>query len=199
MKTITQSISQSIMATTTPTQVDIYLYIWIGGLMIGFDETNYYFEVGHEFLEPALDRFAQFFIEPLFLAESTDRELRAVDAEFQMCHQLDEARLEQLNMSLSNPRYPYINFGIGNLLSLKEEPAAMSLDVREAFMKFHDTYYSSNVMKLVVLGRESLDQMEQWVIDKFSSVKNQDLNPPDFEGAPYTEKELQVHNSPFII
>lgn len=43
-------------------------------------DTNYYFEVGHEHLEGALDRFAQFFIAPLFLADCKDRELRAVDS-----------------------------------------------------------------------------------------------------------------------
>jgi insulysin len=44
------------------------------------ENTNYYFEVGHEYLEPVLDRFAQFFISPLFNADCTDRELKAVDS-----------------------------------------------------------------------------------------------------------------------
>lgn len=54
--------------------------------------TNYHFEVGAKPTEGAgsdsvspfygaLDRFAQFFIEPLFLEETLDRELRAVDSE----------------------------------------------------------------------------------------------------------------------
>lgn len=47
-------------------------------------------------------------------------------------------------------------------------------------------------MKLVVLGRESLDQLEQWVVEKFAGIKNKDLKAPDFEGKPFTEKELQV-------
>jgi len=98
----------------------------------------------------------------------------------------------QLDKSLSNPAYPYNTFGTGNLVSLKEEPTAKGLDVRQAFMNFHETYYSANLMKLVVLGRQSLDQLEQWVVDKFSSVKNKDLKPPNFEGLPFTEKELQV-------
>lgn len=44
------------------------------------DCTNYYFEVGPDFLEGALDRFAQFFIAPLFDPSCTDREIRAVDS-----------------------------------------------------------------------------------------------------------------------
>lgn len=44
------------------------------------DSTNYYFEIGPEYLEGALDRFAQFFIAPLFDPSCTDREIRAVDS-----------------------------------------------------------------------------------------------------------------------
>ena len=46
----------------------------------GTDHTNYYFEVGPEFLEGALDKFAQFFISPLFDPNCTDREILAVDS-----------------------------------------------------------------------------------------------------------------------
>ena len=46
----------------------------------GTAHTNYYFEVGPEFLEGALDRFAQFFISPLFDPNCIDREINAVDA-----------------------------------------------------------------------------------------------------------------------
>jgi len=156
------------------------------------DSTNYYFQVGHEYLEPALDRFAQFFIAPLFLADCTDRELRAVDSEHKKNLQSDSWRLFQLDKSLSNPAYPYNSFGTGNLVSLKEEPVSKGLDVRQAFMEFHDTYYSANLMKLVVLGREPLDQLQEWVVDKFKAIENKNLGAPEFEGSPYTEKELQV-------
>lgn len=46
----------------------------------GVEDTNYYFEVGQEHLEGALDRFAQFFISPLFSDGCTERELKAVDS-----------------------------------------------------------------------------------------------------------------------
>jgi insulysin len=37
--------------------------------------TNYYFDVNADHLESAMDRFAQFFISPLFLEDCTDREV----------------------------------------------------------------------------------------------------------------------------
>ncbi len=46
----------------------------------GAENTNYYFDVSADHLEGALDRFAQFFIHPLFDDSCTDRELMAVDS-----------------------------------------------------------------------------------------------------------------------
>jgi len=43
-------------------------------------DTNYYFEVAADAFEGALDRFAQFFVHPLFNADGVDRELLAVDS-----------------------------------------------------------------------------------------------------------------------
>ena len=123
----------------------------------------------------ALDRFAQFFASPLFLESTLDRELRAVDSENKKNLQSDLWRLMQLNKSLSNPKHPYHHFSTGNLRTLKEEPQKRGLDVRNEFIKFYDKHYSANRMKLVILGRESLDQLEQWVGHLFAGVRNKDL------------------------
>ncbi|KAF8460600.1 Metalloenzyme, LuxS/M16 peptidase-like protein [Kalaharituber pfeilii] len=153
-------------------------------------ETNYYFEVGHEHLYGALDRFAQFFIAPLFLEDCLDRELRAVDSEFKKNLQQDTHRLYQLARSLSNPNFPYCHFSTGSLETLRDEPAKRGINVREEFINFHKKYYSANGMKLVVLGREDLDTLQNWVMEMFSGVKNKDLPRPTWEGKPLTEKEL---------
>ena len=49
-----------------------------------FTDTNYHFEVSNEAFGDALDRFAQFFICPLMDESSTDREMNAVDSEYNM-------------------------------------------------------------------------------------------------------------------
>lgn len=182
------NIWQNIAAVQMRIQVWILCAFW----QLDHNNTNYHFEVGFEFFEPALDRFAQFFIAPLFLVDCTDRELQAVDSEYKIGLQSDWVRMYQLGKSLSNPEYPFNSFGIGNLESLREGPAEQGIDVREAFIKFHATWYSANLMKLVVLGRESLDQLEEWVVDKFAGVEDKNVKAPEFEGRPYTEKELQV-------
>lgn len=123
----------------------------------------------------ALDRFAQFFISPLFLESTLDRELRAVDSENKKNLQSDLWRLMQLNKSLSNPKHPYHHFSTGNFQTLKVEPEKRGLDVRREFIDFYERHYSANRMKLTILGRESLDELEQWVGKLFSSVRNKDL------------------------
>ncbi|CAG8596514.1 4609_t:CDS:10, partial [Acaulospora morrowiae] len=42
-----------------------------------------------------------------------------------------------------------------------------------------------------VLGRDSLDQLTQWVVEKFSDIKNKNLPIPTFGDHPFTEKELK--------
>lgn len=106
-----------------------------------------------------------------------DRELRAVDSENKKNLQSDAWRMIQLNKSLSNPAHPYHHFSTGNLQTLKIEPEKRGLDVRSEFIRFYETHYSANRMKLVVLGQDSLDEMEQWVSELFSDVKNKDLPP----------------------
>ncbi|KAH7183992.1 Metalloenzyme, LuxS/M16 peptidase-like protein [Fusarium oxysporum] len=67
-------------------------------------------------LSGALDRFAQFFIEPLFLSETLDRELKA------------------LEKSLSNPNHPFCHFSTGNFEVLKTLSEARGIDVRDKFI-----------------------------------------------------------------
>ena len=45
-------------------------------------DTNYMFDSSNEGFQGALDRFAQFFIAPLLKEDSTDREMEAVDSEY---------------------------------------------------------------------------------------------------------------------
>lgn len=123
----------------------------------------------------ALDRFAQFFVSPLFLESTLDRELQAVDSENKKNLQSDLWRLMQLNKSLSNPKHPYHHFSTGNLQTLKEDPQKRGLEVRSEFIRFYEKHYSANRAKLVILGRETLDTLEQWVCELFSDVENKNL------------------------
>ncbi|CAG8782773.1 45453_t:CDS:10 [Gigaspora margarita] len=157
----------------------------------GLDNTNYYFDVGHEHLEKALDIFAQFFICPLFNDECTDRELRAVDSEYKLNLQEDGWRQFQLEKSLSNPNNPFSQFGIGNLESLKDIPSKAGLN-EEVNLLYQDIIDILSIGALTYFGvAEPLDTLNQWVVEKFSNVKNKSVPiPVPKDHYPITEKEL---------
>ncbi|CAK7900716.1 A-factor-processing enzyme [[Candida] anglica] len=146
------------------------------------EHTNYYFEVDSMHLEGALDRFAQFFISPLFSQSCKDREIKAVDSENKKNLQSDTWRLYQLDKSTSNPHHPYNGFSTGNMQTLGEAPAAEGRDVREVLMKFWQEQYSSNIMSMVVLGRESLDELCGWAETYFDQIEDKQLSWPDYDG-----------------
>ncbi len=86
----------------------------------------------------------------------------------------------------SNPSHPYHRFNWGNTKSLKDLPLKNKINVREAILEFYSTHYSANIMKLVVCGDNSLDDMENWTRKSFGPIPNKskpiisyhDLKPP---------------------
>jgi insulysin len=158
----------------------------------GMESTNYYFDVNWQFLEPALDRFAQFFVGPLFTASATEREMRAVESENAKNLQNDLWRSTQLLHSVALPSHPMHKFGSGNLRTLRDAPRAAGIDVRQQLLSFYDKYYSSSVMKLAVLGRAPLDELEALVRAKFSEVRNSGRRAPEFPLSPYPQAALQT-------
>ncbi|OQV04887.1 Peptidase M16 inactive domain-containing protein [Cladophialophora immunda] len=149
----------------------------------------------------ALDRFAQFFVKPLFLENTLDRELRAVDSENKKNLQSDGWRLSQLAKSLSNPKHPFHHFSTGNLQTLRDEPEKKGVKIRDEFIRFYERHYSANRMKLVVLGRESLDELENWVVELFSEVKNKDLPENRWDGVEVLSKDqlsVEIYAKPVM-
>uniref|UniRef100_A0A8C4YMS4 Insulin-degrading enzyme n=1 Tax=Gopherus evgoodei TaxID=1825980 RepID=A0A8C4YMS4_9SAUR len=155
------------------------------------EHTNYYFDVSHEHLEGALDRFAQFFLCPLFDENCKEREVNAVDSEHEKNLMNDVCRLFQLEKATGNPNHPFSKFGTGNKFTLETRPTKEGIDVRQELLKFHSTYYSSNLMAICVLGRESLDELTGLVVKLFSEVENKNVPLPEFPEHPFQEEHLR--------
>lgn len=88
------------------------------------EDTNYFFDVGADHLEGALDRFAQFFLCPLFTESATERELQAVDSEHSKNRLNDMWRLLQLSRSTADPGHPFSKFGTGSAATLWNDAKA---------------------------------------------------------------------------
>lgn len=156
------------------------------------ESTVYYFDVQSDHLEHALDMFASFFTTPLFNESSVDREINAVDSENAKNLQSDMWRSYQLMKSLAKTNHPYSKFSTGNLKTLKESVELQQLNIRELLLDFYQTYYSANLMKVCVYGKEDLQTLESWVVNKFSSIPNKQLTCPIFDSNPYGENELKT-------
>ena len=133
------------------------------------ENTNYFFDISADNLEPGLDRFAQFFISPLFDEKYVDRERHAVHSEYKAKIKDDFRRSYAITKQLMNQKNSYNRFAVGNLDTLINNDERK---IREDLLTFYNQYYSANIMTLVVLGKESLEQLEEMVRDKFAAVKN---------------------------
>jgi insulysin len=134
-----------------------------------FENTNYFFDINAPALPEALDRFAQFFIAPRFEAQYVDREKNAVEAEYQMGLKSDDRRGLDVLQEVMNPDHPFSQFTVGSLDTLADRPDSA---VRDELIQFYDKHYSANIMRLVVMGSQSLDELEALTKPLFSQVPN---------------------------
>ncbi|CAK4076904.1 unnamed protein product [Aphanomyces euteiches] len=151
-------------------------------------DTNFYFDVRPPFFEEALDRFAQFFIAPLFTISATEREMNAVNSENNKNLQSDPWRLDQVIKHTSSRRHPFNKFGTGNLVTLGTTP---NEEVRAELLAFHAKYYSARIMKLVIVGKEDLDTLERWARSMFSPIRDTGSKTFEYEGVPFEKDQLQ--------
>ncbi len=154
-----------------------------------FENTNYFFDINSEYLPEALDRFAQFFIAPRFDARYVEREKNAVEAEFQMGLKSDDRRGLDVLQEVVNPDHPYSQFTVGTLDTLADRPDA---SVRDDMIAFYDRHYSANVMRLAVLGSQSLDELEALVRPLFSQVPNRDYRRPEIAAPLFAPEQLPL-------
>jgi len=139
-----------------------------------FEHTNYFFDIESAFLPDALDRFAQFFVAPLFTAQYVDREKNAVDSEFRANYKNEYRRSADALRDIVNTQHPFHNFSVGSLDTLSDRDGSA---IRDDLLQFYHQHYSANIMTLAVVGRESPDELEKIVREKFSAIANRKLKP----------------------
>uniref|UniRef100_A0A8C7S7W1 Nardilysin a (N-arginine dibasic convertase) n=1 Tax=Oncorhynchus mykiss TaxID=8022 RepID=A0A8C7S7W1_ONCMY len=144
------------------------------------ERTVFQFDVQRKKFREALDRWAQFFICPLMIRDAIDREVEAVDSEYQLAKPSDSHRKEMLFGSLAKPGHPMGKFCWGNAQTLKTEPRKKRINVYKRLRSFWKRYYSAHYMTLAVQSKEKLDTLEEWVKEIFSGVPNNAQPKPDF-------------------
>lgn len=165
------------------------------------EHTMYHMECSQEKFFEALDMLSQFFIAPLMLKDSVDRELNAIESEFQLSKNSDECRLQQLlchdcSLQTSNgKKHPFCNFSWGNTESLKDIPMKNGVDMMKELRTFYNRHYYAQNMSLCVIGAYSLDELEKHVVESFSDVPSLPrVSPGDQDNEFYESLTIQREN-----
>lgn len=143
-------------------------YTWL-------DITNYMFSVNNDAVDEALDRFSDFFKAPMLYPEYTDKEKNAVNAEWSMRREMDFFGQFKLARNLLGD-HPANRFLIGNLESLGDKEGSQ---LHAETVAFYERYYSANIMKVALLGNQSLAELEALARKHFSEIENKAIAEPE--------------------
>ncbi len=142
-----------------------------GGLWNAYtasDRTVYSFSINNEFFQEGLDRFAHFFIDPLFLQTSVGRELKNVDQEHGKNLENDGWRAYMILKETGNPAHPNAKFSTGNAETLSGIP-------QSALKAWYENHYTADRMHLVMISPLPLDTLVELAAQKFTPVINRDF------------------------
>jgi len=155
----------------------------------GAEHTNFYFDIDPHSLDPALDRFSQFFMAPLFDSKFMQRELNAANAEYRLKLKDDGRRYWSVMKATMNPDHPFSKFSVGNLGTLAN---MRHKQLRSTLIKFYRQHYSANLMTLTLIGRAPLSILKQMVEKYFSAIKNRQLQKSPLRAPLFLSNQLGV-------
>ena len=140
----------------------------------GPEHTNYFFETAPDQFALGLDRFADFFIAPLFPEQYSMRERNVIDSEYSGGLSSDGRRYWALLKALVNPEHPMSKFNVGN----KQTLAGAGKQLQALLQAFYSEHYHTGKMRLVLYGPYELDQLEQLARERFSKLRPAPASSP---------------------
>lgn len=146
--------------------------------------TTYHFKVAATHLLGALDRFAQFFLHPTFAPSALEREMQAVDSESTNYSMEEQWRMMQVLKTTVQTGHPFHRFDVGNLSTLGDP-----LQTREEIIKWNFKHYQAGAMKLVVMGNDSLDDLQR-AVERFAEVRQGTGKRTVHESLPWLPQDL---------
>ena len=155
----------------------------------GYTSTTYMMEVDPPAFAEALRRMADTLANPLLDPVYADKERNAINAEMESKKHSDGRRLAMLSLSTLNPEHPATHFTGGNLETLSDKPGSI---LHEELIRFHQTWYSANLIKGVLYGPQSLDELEALARRELSVIPDRKarIEPPTVP--PVTDVERGV-------
>jgi len=144
------------------------------------EKTVFFNEISHAGFNEGMDRFAQFFIEPLFQKEMVGRELDAVNSEHMKNVPNQGRRLWELMRSTAKNTSVLSHFYTGTTESLGHGDNKTVAALR----KYHSKNYCAPRMNLVMVSNRTLDDQIAVAHKHFDAVPRGECSPTprDFGG-----------------
>jgi len=136
-----------------------------------YDHTCYFFSVSNNNFYDIFDVFIHFFISPLFNKNAIEREMNAINAEYLKNYNNDNWRMDQMVRLFIDKMTPIKKFNTGNFETLNIP------NIREKMIDFYNKYYSSNIMKLVILSKDKSNLVLDKIESNINMIKNNNINP----------------------
>jgi len=155
----------------------------------GYTSTVYMMEVDPPAFAEALRRMADTLARPRLDPVYADKERSAVNAEMESKKHSDGRRLAMLTLSTLNPAHPATRFTGGNLETLSDKPGS---NLHEELVRFHHTWYSANIMKGVLYGPQSLDELERLARSELEAIPDRHAQVRTPQAPPVTDGERGV-------
>ncbi|WP_020208613.1 insulinase family protein [Gilvimarinus chinensis] len=152
--------------------------------------TNYFFQIGEGAFDEALDRYSDYFKAPTFDRQYSDKERHAVNSEWSMGREQDGRIINRLRGITADPKHPAYRMSVGNLETLVDQP---DMPLYETMLNFYQRYYSANNMKLVLFGKQPLDELQALAEKHFSTIENNNIEAPQVKQKGLTKSVLGQH------
>jgi insulysin len=130
--------------------------------------TNYYFTISPDKYLETLDKFSQFFIDPLLNQVYIDKEINAVNSE-SMKNVLDDNWISQeILRTLVNNIYPLNHYTCGTTKSLTIP------NIYDKLLEFHNKYYLAQYMTLVIFINKdiNMNDLTSQILNTFGIIKH---------------------------
>lgn len=132
------------------------------------EHTLFHFDIIEKHLAGALDRFSQFFISPLISLDAMEREMEAVESEFQSNSIDDDIRVSQIYCSMIHDSHVASNFIWGNIKTLRDGIDKEKL--YEKLHKFRKVNYVANRLFLCIQSSIDMKRLERTVVKYFADI-----------------------------
>jgi insulysin len=135
-----------------------------------FSNTAYFYMINNKEFDESLEIFSRFFIDPLISEQYVQKEVNAVNSEFERNLGLDSRRKEMILRDTADRDSTFSRFSTGNTNTLYMNTMSLGINLREAVVEFHKKHYRPDNMKLIIYGDKDFDYYKDLVTKLFNEM-----------------------------